>query len=107
MTRGFEIAGEGAGPRTRGTTGVNNIRVVQARLEIRRNSFSQRVVNTWNTLPGTVKSVKTVLAFKIAYDELVKGGEVGSLRTETDTAPNHSHDKEHSYNATCSGDRNN
>ena len=73
------MAGEGAGPRTRGTTGVNNIRVVQARLEIRRNSFSQRVVSNWNSLPGTIKSVETVLAFKIAYyDEWVKGGRLGA-----------------------------
>ena len=70
----FEMAGAGARPRTRRAAGVNNIRVVQARLEIRRNSFSQRVVSTWNSLPGTVKNVETVLTFKVAYDEWVNGG---------------------------------
>ena len=74
----FEMAGAGAGPRTRRATGVNNIRVVQARLEIRRNLFSQRVVSTWNSLPGGVKNMETILAFKIAYDEWVKGERLGA-----------------------------
>ena len=39
---------------------------------------SKRVANTWNSLPGTIKSVKTVLAFKIAYDEWVKRGRLGA-----------------------------
>ena len=45
----FEMAGAGAGPRARRATGVNNIRVVQARLEIRSNSgtLSQAPSRTW------------------------------------------------------------
>ena len=39
-----------------------------ARLDIRRYSFSHRVVNLWNSLPNNIKEVETVLAFKIGYD---------------------------------------
>jgi len=38
-------------------------------LELRRNFFSQRVVNAWNKLPDEVIDVKTVNAFKQALDE--------------------------------------
>jgi hypothetical protein len=40
-------------------TGVFNIRGSNDRLDI-----SQRVVNTWNSLPDSLKGVGTVLAFK-------------------------------------------
>jgi hypothetical protein len=40
---------------------VLNIRGRNDRLDIRRNSFSQRVVNT--SLPDSLKGVGTVLAF--------------------------------------------
>ena len=52
-----------------GVTGVYNIRAVNDRLDIRRNSFSQRVVNTWNSLPDSLKGVGTVLGFKTGFDE--------------------------------------
>ena len=42
----FHLVADGLGPRTRGVTGVYNIRDVNDRLDIRRNSFSQRVINT-------------------------------------------------------------
>ena len=70
--------GEAEGLRTRRGTGVFNIRVTNDRLDIRRNSFSQRVANTWNSLPDSLKGVNTVLAFKIGYDEWVNGGRVGA-----------------------------
>ena len=47
-------------------------------MDIRRYSFSQRVVNTWNSLPDSLKGVKTVLGFKIGYDEWVRGGRLGA-----------------------------
>ena len=62
----FELVREGGGPRTRRARGVNNISLVQARLDIRRYSYSQRVVNTWNSLPDSTKGAGTVLEFKIA-----------------------------------------
>ncbi len=57
----FDMVADGEGLRTRRCTGVwgsNN------RLDIRRNPFSHRVVNTWNSLPDSLKGVGTVLAFK-------------------------------------------
>ena len=50
----FELAAEGPGRRTRRAAGVHNIRAVSARLDIRRYSFSHRVVNTSQTLSQTV-----------------------------------------------------
>ena len=60
----FDMVADGEGLRTRRGTGVINIRGSNNRLDIRRNSFSHRVVNTWNSLPDSLKGVGTVLAFK-------------------------------------------
>ena len=40
----------------------------RANLEIRRNFFNVRVVNSWNRLPEEVKSAQSTNAFKNAYD---------------------------------------
>ena len=40
------------------------------RLELRRNFFSQRVVNPWNALPSSVKNSLSVNNFKNNYDKL-------------------------------------
>ena len=76
----FDLAGEAPGPRTREAGGVHSIRrqAVRPSLDIRRYTFSQRVVNTWNQLPDSLKAVNTVLAFKIGYDEWVSGGRLGA-----------------------------
>ena len=74
----FDLVADGQGPRTRGVTGVYNIRAVNDRLEIRRNFFSQRVVNTWNSLPASLKGVGTVLGFKTGYNEWVSRGRLGA-----------------------------
>ena len=76
----FNLAEEGPGLRTRQAAGMHHIRkqAVRPRLDIRRYTFSQRVVNTWNQLPDSLKAVDTVLAFKIGYDEWVKGGRLGA-----------------------------
>ena len=55
----FDMVADGEGLRTRRGTGVFNIRGSNDRLDI-----SQRVVNTWNSLPDSLKGVGTVLAFK-------------------------------------------
>ncbi len=39
------------------------------RLDIRKYSFSQRVVNTWNSLPQKVISSETVNEFKSGLEE--------------------------------------
>ena len=69
----FAMVADGEGLRTRRGTGVFNIRGSNDRLDI-----SQRVVNTWNSLPDSLKGVGTVLAFKIGYDEWVSGGRLGA-----------------------------
>ena len=51
----FDMVADGEGLRTRRCTGVFNIRGSNNRLDIRRNSFSHRVVNTWNSLPDSLK----------------------------------------------------
>ena len=72
----FELAGEEPRVRTRQADRVHHIRAqaVRPQLDIRRNTFSQRVVNTWNPLPDSLKRVGTVEGFKIGYDEWVGGG---------------------------------
>ena len=57
----FDMVADGEGLRTRRCTGVINIRGSNNRLDIRRNSFSHRVVNTWNSLSDSLKGVGTVL----------------------------------------------
>jgi len=63
-----------------GAAGVHPIRtqLVKPKLDIRRNCFSQRVVNPWNAPPARVKGVLTVEGFKVGYDEWVSGGRVGA-----------------------------
>lgn len=40
----------------------------RSRLDIRKHSFSQRIINSWNSLPASVVNAKTVNGFKNAYD---------------------------------------
>ena len=44
----------------------------RARLDIRKNSFTVRVVRKWNELPESVKNQKSVNGFKNAYDRWKK-----------------------------------
>ena len=41
----------------------------RSRLEIRRNFFSQRIVNKWNSLPDSVVNADSVNSFKNRYDK--------------------------------------
>ena len=50
---------------------------MKPKLDIRRYSFSQRVVTSW-TLLDSLKGVETVLGFKVGYDEWVGVGRVGA-----------------------------
>ena len=50
--------------RTRAAVGGHNLEGQLSRLELRRNFFSQRVVDMWNALPNSTKSAKTVQEFK-------------------------------------------
>jgi hypothetical protein len=52
---------------TRSATGPMNLRHQAARLEVRRNFFSQRVVENWNKVPTNIKMACTVNSFKRGY----------------------------------------
>ena len=77
----LELVGDGAGARTRHAAGVHPLREqsVRPKLDIRRHTFSQRVVGTWNSLPNSLKGVGTVEGFKMGYDEWVSGGRGGAV----------------------------
>ena len=48
------------------------IEKVRSRLDIRKNFFTQRVVNDWNTLPGVVVEATSVNGFKNRYDKYME-----------------------------------
>ena len=45
----------------------------RSRLDIRKNFFSQRVVNDWNSLPEVVVEAESINSFKNRYDKFVSG----------------------------------
>jgi hypothetical protein len=55
------------GRATRSAADPLNLRPQACRLENRRNFFSQRVVDTWNNIPATLKQAVTVKEFKNGY----------------------------------------
>ena len=55
----FTMAREGL-RQTRGNAHPLSLRQERSRLEVRRNFFSQRVVDGWNKVPAVIKYVKTV-----------------------------------------------
>ena len=52
---------------TRGSSGVDNMAKLRAGHDFRRNFFSQRVVDAWNSLPDNVKMARNVACFKRLY----------------------------------------
>jgi hypothetical protein len=52
---------------TRSSDGLLNLRQRPARLEVRRNFFSNRVVESWNQVPNDVKNARNVGMFKRHY----------------------------------------
>ena len=55
---------------TRQPAGFMNIKRGEGRNEIRKNFWSQRVIDPWNTLPDEVKQAETLNAFKNGIDNL-------------------------------------
>jgi hypothetical protein len=47
-----------------------NLRIQPARLEVRRNFFTNRVVEDWNRIPSSLKNAKTVKSFKNGHVHL-------------------------------------
>ena len=56
-----------SGRETRAAADPHSLRMPPARLDLRRNFFSHRVVERWNNLPSAVKDSKNVKQFKMAY----------------------------------------
>ena len=52
---------------TRSAADPLNLKPQAARLEIRRNFFSNRVVEEWNLVPKGIKNARSVQSFKRAY----------------------------------------
>lgn len=75
----FTMAQErGGAMSTRHTDGFKNVERGEAKGEIRRNFWSQRVVDPWNNLPDEVKKAKNLNEFKNGLDnirERSKGGQ--------------------------------
>ena len=53
---------------TRHSSDITRLVQGESRYEPRRNFFSQRVPDLWNSLPQTTRQQTTVLGFKAAYD---------------------------------------
>jgi hypothetical protein len=64
FTKNIAAAG---GRETRAAAEPNSLKRPPARLELRRNFFSNRVIKKWNNLPSEVKSANSVKQFKMAY----------------------------------------
>jgi len=62
----FTMAAEG-GRRTRVAADPLNVTIRHGRLDIRKNFFTVRVTETWNSVPANIKSLKTLDGFKKAY----------------------------------------
>jgi hypothetical protein len=62
----FQLAAESRRT-TRSADCPHNLRQMAARLEGRRNFFSNRVIENWNQISSRVKNVKTVSSFKHGY----------------------------------------
>ena len=63
-THWFTMRGEEGSHGTRATQGGLNIIGKRSKLEVRRNFYSQRVVDNWNGLSKETKLAKTVAEFK-------------------------------------------
>jgi ribonuclease P/MRP protein subunit RPP40 len=58
---------EVTGRATRSADDPLNVRPQACRLDTRRHFFSQRVVESWNSISSSLKQVETVRAFKNSY----------------------------------------
>ena len=66
----FKTVGDNANRLTRNTAYRNNLAATRSRTDIRKNFFSNRVVNLWNSLPTDVKDARTVKIFKARLEKI-------------------------------------
>ena len=64
------VQGRGGATSTRYTGGVFNVERGEGRGEVRKNFWSQRVVDPWNNLPDEVKTASSLDNFKNGIDNL-------------------------------------
>ena len=62
---------------------IFNLTSKNSKLELRRNCFSYRVVNSWNKLPQDVKSAKNVIVFKNEYDQYIRSTMITGIYSQT------------------------
>jgi len=60
----FTTVGDSANRLTRNTAYSMNLVATRSKTDIRKNFFSNRVVNLWNSLPTDIKDSRTVKIFK-------------------------------------------
>jgi len=65
----FEMAADGTRA-TRSAANPRNLRMRQGRMEVRRNFFSVRVVDSWNNIPDIVRAVGKSEQFQQQYKQL-------------------------------------
>ena len=66
----FKTVGENNNRLTRITSYSKNLVAVRSRTDIRKNFFSNRVVNLWNSLPIDIKDSRTIKIFKNRLEQL-------------------------------------
>ena len=66
----FNTVGDNANRLTRNTVYSKNLVATRSRTDIRKNFFSNRVVNLWNSLPTDVKNARTVKIFKARLENI-------------------------------------
>ena len=57
----------GGGRLTRMTADPDTLKIPAARLDVRRNFFSQRVPEQWNRIPPALKQARLAAAFRFGY----------------------------------------
>jgi hypothetical protein len=62
------------GGRTRQDADELNLKLGQARLDIRKNFFTNRIAKEWNAVPGEIKREKHVTGFKTVLKQLQRSG---------------------------------
>ena len=58
---------------TRAVSGWLNVERKKGSTEVRNNFWAVRVVDSWNTLPNTIKAATSVNMFKNSLDNLLAG----------------------------------
>ena len=64
----FKLSSEQHGRKSRHTTKPMNICRVEGKLEVRRNFYTVRIVDKWNSLPTHVQQAEDLVSFEKELD---------------------------------------